>query len=76
VEDDLIALCDQSAQGWAAYVLRIAGSGVREYYVYIGDSVGFDRMLPVLLAKHPHYRIEYEETKDSSRSRYTSCLPA
>ena len=76
VEDDLIALCDRFGHGWAAYVLRIATPGIREYYVYIGDSVHFVQVLPGLLAKHADYRIEYEETKDPSWSRYTSCLAA
>jgi hypothetical protein len=76
VEDDLIRLCEHHGQGWAAYVLRIATPGIREYYVYIGDGVDFTGVVPGLLAQHPDYRIEYEETTDPSWKRYTSCLPA
>jgi hypothetical protein len=76
VEDDLIRLCDQFGQGWAVYVLRIATRGIREYYVYIGGSVDFAQLRPGLQARHPDYRIEYEETKDPSWRRYSCCLPA
>jgi len=76
VEDDLIRLCEQHGQGWAVYVLRIATPGIREYYVYMRDGVDFTPVVPGLLAQHPDYRIEYEETTDPSWRRYTSCLPA
>lgn len=76
VEEELIRLCGQAGQGWAAYVLRIATQGLREYYIYVGESVDFARVLPGLRVQHPDYRIEYEETKDPSWQRYTSCLPA
>ncbi len=76
VENDLIRLCGEHGQGWAAYVLRIATPGVREYYVYMGESVDLTRVVPGVLAQHPDYRIEYEETTDPSWGRYTSCLPA
>ena len=41
LERDLIRLCEQFGQGWAVYVLRIATSGIREYYVYMGGGVDF-----------------------------------
>ena len=74
VEDDLIRLCEQFGKGWAVYVLRIATRGMREYYVYMGNSVDFISVVPGLLAQHPDYRIEYEETRDPGWRRYTSCL--
>ena len=76
IEDDLIRLCEQHGQGWAAYVLRVATPGIREYYVYMGDCVDFTAVVPDLLAQHPDYRIEYEETTDASWGRYKLCLPA
>lgn len=76
VEDALIRLCGQAGRGWAAYVLRIATRGLREYYIYIGAGADFAQVLPGLLAQHPDYRIDYEETTDPSWTRYTSCLPA
>lgn len=76
VEDDLIRLCERFGQGWAVYPLRIATPGIREYYVYMGESVDFSDVAPSLKAQHPDYRIEYEETTDPSWRRYTSCLPA
>jgi len=76
LERDLIRLCEQFGQGWAVYVLRIATSGIREYYVYMGGGVDFTQVVPGLLAQHPDYRIDYEESTDPSWSRYTSCLPA
>jgi hypothetical protein len=76
LEKDLIGLCEKFGEGWAVYVLRIATPGVREYYVYMGDNVDFAHVVPALLAQHPDYQIEYEETTDPSWRRYTSCIPA
>ena len=76
VEDDLIRLCDQSGQGYSAYVLPIATRGIREYYIYIGGSVDLAQVRPGLLARHPGYRVEYEENNDPAWKRYTSCLSA
>jgi hypothetical protein len=76
VEHSLVRLCEQFGQGWAVYVLCITTPGLREYCVYMRDSVDFSQVVPGLLAQHPDYRIEYEETADPSWKRYTSCLPA
>ena len=42
-----------------------------------GETVQFrprgNSMMPGLLAQHPDYRIEYEETADPSWKRYTGC---
>ena len=76
VEEDLVRLCGQAGHGWAVYVLRIATRGLREYYVYIGETVDFAQVLPGLRAQHPDYRIEYEEMEDASWRRYKRCLRA
>ena len=76
LEDDLLSLCGQSGRDCSTYVLRIATPGIREYYIYIGNGVDFAQVLPCLLARHPAYRIEHDETEDPTWKRYSSCLPA
>jgi hypothetical protein len=38
IENDLIKLAQEFGHGWAVYVLRIATSGIREYYLYHADQ--------------------------------------
>jgi hypothetical protein len=75
LEDKLIQLCDQYGKGWAAYVMRIATRGIREYFIYFGDAAKIGDVLSILRAAHPEYRIEYDMTNDAAWKRYLSCLP-
>jgi len=61
IETDLIKLCDQHGNGWAAYVQRLDTPGLREYYVYFGGEAAMNRVLPDLKAKHPNYRMEFDQ---------------
>jgi len=64
IETDLIKLCDQHGNGWAAYVQRLDTPGLREYYVYFGGEAAMNRVLPDLKAKHPNYRMEFDQIND------------
>jgi hypothetical protein len=75
LEDDLIQLCHKFGEGKAIYVMRIATRGVREYFMYFGDSAKLNAVLPNLKTLHSNYRIEYDEKIDPGWNRYISCLP-
>ena len=76
IESDLIRLCEQFGRGWAVYVARIATRGLREYFLYFGETATPAAALASLRAAHPNYRIEYDETADDSWQRYGSLLPS
>jgi Family of unknown function (DUF695) len=74
VEDDLIKLCDQHGDGWAAYVHRLDTAGLREYYIYFGEGASIDKVLPELKAAHPSYRLEYDRIDDLKWAQYRKWL--
>jgi Family of unknown function (DUF695) len=75
IERDLIQLCDQYGRGWAVYVMRIDTPGIREYYIYCGNSSSLAHVLPSLQASHADYRIEFEESEDDAWNHYKTFLP-
>ena len=74
LENNLIALCDELARGWAVYVRRLATPGIREYYFYAGDHAELAKALPRLQALHPDYRIELERKPDPDWRHYHEWL--
>ena len=69
-ENDLLGVAQQLGHGWAAYVLRICTSGMREFYFYAGAGAKFGRLEPAIRAMQPHYRLEYEEKRDPTWEVY------
>ena len=74
IEDDLIQLCERHGNGWAAYVHRLDTAGLREYYIYFGDGAALDKVLPVLKAAHPSYRLEFDRIDDPKWAQYRKWL--
>jgi len=70
LEKDLIKLSEQFGHGWAAYVLRLATPGIREYYLYHTDVAEMRRALEDLRSLHPHYRIDFETADDAKWEQY------
>ena len=70
LEDDLIKLSEKFGRGWIVYLLRIATSGVREYYLYHDDQAGVSDTLKNLRTLYPNYRIDFETTNDETWEQY------
>jgi hypothetical protein len=70
VEDHLIRTVTTSIN--AAYVLRIATPGIREYYFYANSDTGFSDCVVATRNAFPEYRIESDQTRDIDWSRYLS----
>jgi hypothetical protein len=70
VEDHLIGTVTTNIN--AAYVLRIATPGIREYYFYANSDTGFSDCVVATRNAFPEYRIESEQTQDIEWSRYLS----
>jgi len=74
IEHDLIRLCGTFGNGWAVYVRRLDTPGLREYYVYFGESAELEKVLPSTNALHPEYRIEFETRTDPQWTHYESWI--
>jgi hypothetical protein len=72
IEDDLIRLCDKFGDGWAAYLRRVDTSGIREYYIYWGETANMAKVLSAIKSLYPSYRIEYDNTSDPGWRHYQS----
>ncbi len=59
---------------WAVYVRRLDTPGLREYYVYFGESAELEKVLPSINALHPEYRIEFETRTDPQWTHYESWI--
>jgi hypothetical protein len=70
IENDLIRLSETFGHGWVAYVLRIATTGIREYYLYHADQAELSKAFTALKAIYGNYQIEFETTNDIAWEQY------
>jgi len=74
IENRLLQLCEQHANGWAAYVQRLDTAGLREYYLYFGEGATMEKVLPELKAAYPTYRLEFDRIDDLKWAQYRKWL--
>ncbi len=72
LEDDLLATVERWKPGWAAYPLRIATPGLREYYIYVNDETSLQSIIDEVRAQYPNYRIEADAKLDKSWETYST----
>lgn len=64
MENGLLGLAAQFADGWGVYVRRVVSSGKREYFFYYGGEADMPGVLPALQHLYPDYRIEFDSRPD------------
>lgn len=74
LEANLMSQLEKFGNGWAVYVRRVATVGMREYYVYFGDSAQLSKAFVAFQEANPNYRIEVEFKEDPTWSGYTTWL--
>jgi hypothetical protein len=74
IEADLLRLCSGFGNGWAVYVRRLDTPGLREYFVYFGETAELGKVVPALKALHAGYRFEFKSGPDPQWSQYQSWI--
>lgn len=72
LEDHFIDLFREKARGQAAYVLRIATTGIREYFIYHSTEINLASTHAALCSAYPEYKIVFECLEDPTWREYTT----
>jgi hypothetical protein len=72
LEDDFIDLLSDNSRGHAAYVLRIATPGLREYYIYHSTAVNLASTHAALCKAYPDYKIVFNSFDDPTWREYNA----